>query len=136
VGGVRLGNGPVIPPFVPPELQIEAWLESIDKMRKVNARALYLPHFGKVAVDLASHFDVLERRVRSWAEWFRDRLREGEDEAQIIPQFSAYEFAEIRRDGASEEQWPDYEAADPSFMAVAAAARYWRKYHPDEIAPP
>src|SRR5690348_3799831 len=29
VAGVRLGNGPPIPPFVPPELQIVSWLESI-----------------------------------------------------------------------------------------------------------
>ncbi|MDQ6860473.1 MAG: MBL fold metallo-hydrolase [Verrucomicrobiota bacterium] len=133
VAGVRLGSGPVIPPFVPPELQIEAWLESIDKMRALHATALYLPHFGKVTADLASHFDALEQRVRRWATWFRDRLRAGDDEAQIIPQFSAYELEELLRDGAREEQWPDYEAADPSFMAVPAAARYWRKYHADEI---
>src|SRR3954467_11928834 len=106
VAGVRLGNGPVIPPFVPPELQIEAWLESIEKMRKVDARTLYLPHFGKVSIDLASHFDALEARVRRWAEWFRDRLRAGEEEAQIVPQFSSYEFQELLRDGAREEQWP------------------------------
>ncbi|HEY0368183.1 MAG TPA: MBL fold metallo-hydrolase, partial [Chthoniobacterales bacterium] len=47
VAGVRLGSGPPIPPFVPPELQVESWLESIDKMRAVNATNLYLPHFGK-----------------------------------------------------------------------------------------
>lgn len=134
VAGVRLGSGPVIPPFVPPELQIEAWLESIDKMRALNASALYLPHFGKVETHLGAHFDQLEQRVRDWASWFRDRLRAGEDEAQIVPQFSAYELEELLRDGARAEQWPDYEAADPSFMAVTAAVRYWRKYHPDEIA--
>jgi hypothetical protein len=27
-----------------------------------------------------------------------------------------------------------YEAADPSYMAVAAATRYWNKYHPDAVA--
>lgn len=134
VAGVRLGSGPVIPPFVPPELQVEAWLESIDTMRALHARSLYLPHFGKVSVDLATHFDALEARVRGWSDWFRDRLRAGEDETQLIPQFSAFELDDLLRDGAREEQWPDYEAADPSFMAVTAAARYWRKYHPEEIA--
>ena len=27
-----------------------------------------------------------------------------------------------------------YEAADPSYMAVGAAIRYWKKYHPDSLA--
>jgi hypothetical protein len=27
----------------------------------------------------------------------------------------------------------DYEQADPSFMAVSAAIRYWRKHHPEEL---
>jgi len=133
VAGVRLGSGPPIPPFVPPELQIEFWLGSIDKMRALNARNLYLPHFGKVEADLPSHFDALEERVRRWAEWFRDHMRAGHDEAQLIPKFSEYEFRDLLADGATEAQWPDYEAADPSFMAVTAALRYWRKHHADQL---
>jgi hypothetical protein len=27
----------------------------------------------------------------------------------------------------------DYGQADPSFMAVSAAIRYWRKHHPGEV---
>jgi hypothetical protein len=28
----------------------------------------------------------------------------------------------------------DYECADPSFMAVGAAMRYWQKQHPEEVS--
>src|SRR4029077_3798350 len=48
IAGVRLGNGPPIPPFVPPELHIESWHESIAKIRQLNPTKLYLPHFGLV----------------------------------------------------------------------------------------
>ena len=64
VGGVRLGKGPPIPPFVPPELDVEAWLDSINKMRRLDAAKLYLPHFGLVDDSLGAHFDALEERVR------------------------------------------------------------------------
>src|SRR3954470_19307102 len=70
VAGVRLGTGPVIPPFVPPELHVESWLSSIDKMRALNPATLYLPHFGKVEHDVMSHLDQLDGRVRRWSEWF------------------------------------------------------------------
>ncbi len=133
VAGVRLGKGPPIPPFVPPELDVEAWLDSINKMRSLNAAKLYLPHFGLMCDSLGAHFDALEERVRRWSEWFRDRIRADESEQQLIPAFAAYEMADLRAGGATEEQLPDYEAADPSFMAVGAAMRYWRKRDQSEV---
>ncbi|MFN2476695.1 MAG: MBL fold metallo-hydrolase [Chthoniobacterales bacterium] len=133
IAGVRIGSGPPIPPFVPPELHVESWLESIDTMRAVNAAQIYLPHFGRVVGEIDAHFDALEKHVRDWSGWFRDRLRNGNDEAQLVPAFAEHEFAELRAGGASEDDAADYEHADPSYMAVTAALRYWRKYHPDEV---
>jgi glyoxylase-like metal-dependent hydrolase (beta-lactamase superfamily II) len=127
VAGVRLGKGPPIPPFVPPELDVEAWLASIEKMRALNVARIYLPHFGLVNDAPTAHFDALAGRVRRWSEWFRDRIAAGEIEEQMIPAFAEYERVDLRAGGASEDQLPDYEAADPSFMAVGAAVRYWRK---------
>ena len=133
IAGVRIGGGPPIPPFVPPELHIESWLESIDKIRALNVAKLYLPHFGLVPGSVATHLDVLEEHVRRWAYWFRDCMRAGEEEPQLIQAFAEFEAAELRAGGASEEEVRGYETADPSFMAVTAALRYWRKYHPAEV---
>src|SRR5580765_4262471 len=36
VAGVRLGSGPPIPPFVPPELNIELWRKSIARIRALD----------------------------------------------------------------------------------------------------
>ncbi|MGI9086399.1 MAG: MBL fold metallo-hydrolase [Chthoniobacterales bacterium] len=130
IAGVRIGGGPVIPPFVPPELDVERWLESIEKMRALDVTNLYLPHFGEVTGAIAEHFDALEERVRRWSNWFRDRVRAGADEAQLVPAFAEYEADDLRAGGANETEVVDYEAADPSRMAVTAALRYWRKNQP------
>ena len=58
IAGVRIGNGPPIPPFVPPELHIESWRESIRKIRALNATNLYLPHFGKIHGSITEHLDA------------------------------------------------------------------------------
>ena len=71
VAGVRIGSGPPIPPFVPPELHIESWLESIQKIRALKPANLYLPHFGKIDSPIAEHLDAVEERVCRWSEWFR-----------------------------------------------------------------
>ncbi len=127
VAGVRIGGGPPIPPFVPPELDVEAWIESLGKIRALQAENLYLPHFGLAPGPIGSHLDAVEERVRRWSEWFRDRLSAGEDEAQLIPAFAEYEARDLCAGGATQADVMDYEAADPSYMAVSAAARYWRK---------
>ncbi len=102
IAGVRLGGGPPIPPFVPPELHIESWLESIEKIRSLEVKKLYLPHFGPVEGSISAHLDELEERVRRWANWFRDRMRAGQDEQQLTPAFAEQVVEELRsarRDG-------------------------------------
>ena len=134
IAGVRLGNGPPLPPFVPPDLHIESWLESLEKIRAMNPAKLYLPHFGLVPDSVSAHLDAMEGRVRRWSAWFLDRIRSGVDEQQLISAFADYEKAELLAEGADETLVHDYEAADPSYMAVPAALRYWRKYHPEQLS--
>ncbi len=134
IAGVRIGNGPPIPPFVPPELHVESWRESIAKIRALNAANLYLPHFGKIAGPVSEHLDLVDERVVRWSEWLRERIRAGDDESKLRSTFAELEHADLREGGASQSDIDGYEAADPSYMAVGAAIRYWKKYHPAEIA--
>jgi glyoxylase-like metal-dependent hydrolase (beta-lactamase superfamily II) len=134
VAGVRLGGGPPVPPFVPPELHIESWRESIGKIRALKPKRLYLPHFGPVEGSVSAHLDALDDRICRWAIWFRDRIRVGHNEQQLISAFTEYVAAELREAGATEDEIRDYECADPSFMAVGAAMRYWQKHHPEEVS--
>ena len=136
VAGVRLDDGPPAPPFVPPELDIEAWRESIGKIRRLNPAKLYLPHFGLVTGDIKPHLDGLEERVVRWSLWFRDRIRAAENENAMTPAFAEYVAGELRAAGVNKSKAADYEYVDPSFMAVSAAVRYWSKRHPEEIGLP
>jgi len=141
IAGVRLGDGPPIPPFVPPELHIESWHESIAKIRELNPSKLYLPHFGLVKGSVAAHLDALDESVTRWSEWFQARIRLSRRngvkadalEPDLIPAFARLEHDDLIARGASEELARDYETADPSHMAVPAAIRYWQKYHPGTL---
>ena len=133
IAGVRIGNGPPIPPFVPPEFHVESWRESITKIRKLDPANLYLPHFGKVVGSISEHLDLLDEHVVRWSEWFRERIRAGDDEAKLRSTFAELEHADLRKRGASQNEVDGYEAADPSYMAVPAAIRYWNKFHPEAL---
>lgn len=142
IAGVRIGNGPPIPPFVPPELHVESWLESIDKIRALNAENLYLPHFGKLSGSISEHLDLLNERVARWSEWFREKMRSGANDEQLRSAFANLEHSEINAVASPStlSLQPStfdlvalYEAADPSYMAPLAATRYWKKYHPEAV---
>jgi glyoxylase-like metal-dependent hydrolase (beta-lactamase superfamily II) len=133
IAGVRIGNGSAIPPFVPPELHVESWRESIAKIRNLNPANLYLPHFGRTTGPVLEHLDLLDERVVRWSEWFRERIFNGDDESKLRSSFAELEHSELLRDGASQNDVDGYEAADPSYMAVGASIRYWKKFHPEEL---
>jgi len=139
IAGVRLGHGPPIPPFVPPQLHIESWHESIARIRALGAANLYLPHFGKVEGPIAEHLDALDERVQRWSEWFREKIRAGATEEQLRRDFAELEHSELIAGTSAlgtrhSSLVTDYEIADPSYMAVPAAIRYWNKYHPEALA--
>ena len=97
------------------------WSRS-TKCARSNPAKLYLPHFGLVADAIPAHFDALEERVRRWSNWFRDEMRAGREEKQLVPAFAAYEANDLQAGGAAAEECIDYEAADPSHMAVSGCA--------------
>ena len=135
IAGVRIGSGPPMPPFVPPELNVEAWRDSIARIRKLNPANLYLPHFGKVGGSISQHLDQLDERVARWPQWFREKIRSGANEEQLRSEFAALEHSEIESVLVTRHSSlvTLYEAADPSYMAVGAAIRYWKKYHPEML---
>jgi glyoxylase-like metal-dependent hydrolase (beta-lactamase superfamily II) len=142
IAGVRIGSGPPIPPFVPPELDVKSWRESIARLRKLNAENLYLPHFGKIGGAISEHLDLLDERVVRWAEWFRDKIRSGISEQQLRADFAALEHSEIAAFASADSSLVTdhsslvtlYEAADPSYMAPPAAIRYWKKYYTEAVS--
>src|SRR5467141_349099 len=99
IAGVRIGSGPPIPPFVPPELHVESWRQSIAKIRALDAAHLYLPHFGKISGPVHDHLDAVDERVKRWAEWFREKIRARDDESKLRSTFAELEHAELRVGG-------------------------------------
>jgi glyoxylase-like metal-dependent hydrolase (beta-lactamase superfamily II) len=133
VAGVTINGGPPIPPFVPPELHIESWQQSLDKIRAMKPARFYLPHYGLVEDGIDAHLDAVQERLHRWSNWFRDQLRAGKTEAELIPMFAKYEADDLQAGGSNPEVVKDYEYADPSFMAVSSSIRYWNKFHPDAL---
>ena len=129
VGGIRIGDGPVIPPFPAPDIDLEAWADSIARMRAAAPIYIYPTHFG-IKSDGMAHFDSLEANIQRIAAWVRDQMNAGATEEAMVPRFQAFMHDLLAGHGLPGSAIQDYEIADPAFMSVYGLARYWRKRIP------
>ncbi len=127
VAGVRIGDGIVMPPCPPPDINIEDWQRSLDLIRKLNVKTLYLTHYGAFT-DVENHLNTLEMRLLDRAEWMKPYFEAAKSVEEITPLFMQYVREELVANGVTEEeQLTQYENANPSWMSVAGLLRYWHK---------
>jgi glyoxylase-like metal-dependent hydrolase (beta-lactamase superfamily II) len=119
VAGVRIDRAlPIVPPTPPPDIDVEAWMASIDLVAGWDPAALALTHFGAYD-DVGAHLDAMREALRRQAEW----ARELDEEAFL----------------ARRREWVEgapriYEQAAPSEQMWLGLERYWRKRAEREAA--
>jgi glyoxylase-like metal-dependent hydrolase (beta-lactamase superfamily II) len=132
VAGVRLpGSDTVVPPTPPPDIDLEAWRESIRLVRLLDASVLFLAHFGPFE-DVAGHLDRLEEALTRYGEASLEALRAGESHDGIAARLQELSFTGGPM-AAGGDLARRYELATPYLMAADGLERYWRSKHPEEI---
>jgi glyoxylase-like metal-dependent hydrolase (beta-lactamase superfamily II) len=117
VGGVRIPPSALaLPPTPPPDIDLEAWHESIDTVAAWRPRRLAMTHFG-AGEDPPAQLAEVSRRLDAWAQLARDR-----DEAGFIEGVTE----EIER-AADPETAAAFAQAAPPDQLYAGLARYWQK---------
>ncbi|HEX7587884.1 MAG TPA: MBL fold metallo-hydrolase [Anaerolineae bacterium] len=125
VGGVRMpGVRYVRPPTPPPELDIDAWVASIAKLRAVNAAGLCLTHFGLFRGNLDWHWDDLERRLVDWGQIIRDQISQGATDNAIVQRMKTQIATEMEAQHIAADA---YDVAVSYESVVAGYIRYWKK---------
>src|SRR4051794_1628387 len=124
--GVRLQQGRfIMPPTPPPDIDVEAWRDSLARIAAWHPETLFITHFGPYApvaahlTEMADHLDLTSglakvslERVGSDEEreqWFTDEIRR-----------------ELRR-RMPESEAQAYEVAGRFDLSWRGLARYWRK---------
>ncbi len=132
VAGVRIAPGPVLPPTPPPDIHLETWYASLDRILALRPKTLYLTHFGGYG-DVEAHLLALRGVLEEWAGWVLHRLKEGLPLEVMTERFATYWREGLRRAGVGEEGIGLYELADPPYMNLQGLVRYWQKHHPEAL---
>jgi glyoxylase-like metal-dependent hydrolase (beta-lactamase superfamily II) len=124
--GVRLPGVPFTRPATPPpDIDLEEWQRTLDKIAALAPRRLMLTHFGPFD-DVAFHLADYRERLLRWAALVRAGLESGQSEAEQIAAFETLGGAE-----AASVDGPARAALEQQSGNLAAnwrgLARYWRK---------
>lgn len=127
VAGVKIGNGPAMPPCPPPDIDIEAWKSSLALIKELAIEALYLTHFGLLPGSVNQHLVDLEEELDLWVMWIKSMWVQGYEQETVLKQFVDFVTDRLLDKGLSKQQIKEYEFANPAFMSVAGLYRYWNK---------
>lgn len=120
------------PATPPPDIDLEAWLGTLDRLEALGPRALLLTHFGPTyepAAYLRDYRAVLGR----WSEAVRAGLTSGADEAAQIERLREVARADIGA-GVSDDEIALFEQASSIELNWAGLARYWRKHAESQLS--
>jgi glyoxylase-like metal-dependent hydrolase (beta-lactamase superfamily II) len=127
VAGIRLpGQSYVRPPTPPPEIDVEAWVRSIEKIRKIAPSTLHPTHFGRYH-DVDRHLSELEQRLQDWLLFVEGRTNEGASREEISEELRVKGDEEMLAEGAAPEESGRYDLAGNYEMLTAGILRYVEK---------
>jgi len=125
VAGVRINDGPVVPPCPPPDIHLEDWKASIALLKAQNPQRFYLTHYGEVDHP-KNHLEELEFALDDWAHWMKKYHEQPINPPDISKKFMDYTRNQLVERGLSPADVQRYEYANPSWMSVAGLLRYWK----------
>ena len=127
--GSFLPWGPAFRPALPPpEVDVEAAVASIDRMRRRRPSALLTSHFGP-APDVGEAFDAATDRIHAWSDTVRATLtRDAEAEVDEVAR-ALRDLAEdeFERETGRAIDLARYDAIGSIRMNATGLSRYWRK---------
>jgi glyoxylase-like metal-dependent hydrolase (beta-lactamase superfamily II) len=127
VAGIRRTGGTyVMPPTPPPDIDLEAWRASADRILGWDPDTLFLTHFGPFH-GVRLHFQQLFDRLGEWSRTVRRLLADSTiDDDERSRRFVEEGVSELRRVVGAQEA-DQYGRAGRLDYSWQGLARYWRK---------
>jgi glyoxylase-like metal-dependent hydrolase (beta-lactamase superfamily II) len=123
--GVRVGGDYLIAPTPPPDIDIEAWQQSINTIDSWQPVSLFLTHFGPVSPARA-HLARFRTTIATAAETAREMIAAGGSDEELTGRFVEWMRQDARK-VLSEAEARATELAAPFDQLWQGLARYWGK---------
>jgi len=114
-------------PFVPPELDLEKWRESLERLRQLHLRYIIPTHFG-IFEDVEWHLQNAREQIDLALRWLEIVMPADPPIEDLRQRFVAWLDGQARAGGLSDKVLQGYQIANPTWMSADGLQRYWRKH--------
>jgi glyoxylase-like metal-dependent hydrolase (beta-lactamase superfamily II) len=122
----RQGRDYTMPPTPPPDIDLDAWRASEDRILSWDPDTLFLTHFGPFH-GARLHFQDMTERLSVWSAIVRRLLSDASlDEQQRLDAFVSEALLDLKRK-LGEVEAEQYNRAGRLDYSWQGLARYWRK---------
>jgi len=125
--GIRRANGNyIMPPTPPPDIDLDAWRASQDRILSWDPDTLFLTHFGPYH-GARVHFQEMSTRLQAWSGIVRRLLADSSlDEEARQQRFIDEALLDLKRQ-VGEVQAEQYNRAGRLDYSWQGLSRYWKK---------
>jgi glyoxylase-like metal-dependent hydrolase (beta-lactamase superfamily II) len=120
--GIRIEGSYVRPPTPPPDIDVELWTRTVERINAWSPETMFLTHSGNVRNHLQSFLDNLEAA----ADWVRCSLGEPGTDEERARRYAEYLRGELEKHLTSEQIRPHHVGAAFE-VSWHGLARYWRR---------
>ena len=124
--GIRItAGGFIMPPTPPPDIDLESWRHSLQRLAQWHPETVFVTHFGPHAAS-GAHLTEVAANLELTASLVKASLARPEGDADREEWFTEELRRELRR-RMSETEAQAYEVAGRFDLNWRGLARYWRK---------
>lgn len=127
VAGIWMDNQAVLAPCPPPDINIELWINSIDKCLAIEEVDTYYLTHGSQVTDIHRQMEKLKELLRMQSDFLKPHFDNQTPINEIYKPFMKLVSEDLLAQGISEEKVSEYENANPSMANVNGILRYWKK---------
>ena len=128
IGGIRMPDYTYLRlPLVPPELNLEKWQASFEKLLGFHYKRIAPTHFS-IFDDAEQHIQNGMKVIANTSKWLDEVMPAEPTTEELGEKFAAWMLAEGEEAGVSADILKTYEIANPLHMAATGLSRYWKKF--------
>ncbi len=126
VAGIRMHNGPAVPPCPPPDINLDHWKNSLDILIEEAPSTIYISHFGAYN-DAVEHLEQLRAEIDVWDLYAYQLFQSNQDVKNAIKPFEEWVESRLLKLTNDATMVDKYSIANPSWMCINGLFRYYRK---------
>ena len=128
IGGVRIpGFSYLRLPMPPPELHLERWRKSIQRLRTFNFNRIAPTHFG-IFDDPDWQLAAVEKGLDDAARWLEEVMPADSPVEKLREMFAGWMEEQGQAMGLSKTVYDAYTLVNPLGMSADGLLRYWKKF--------